>query len=668
MQFVDEVHVIFWQKSLVSNPDTPELLLPFLSFSYQASGPVRYADTEVAALDRQYATLVSGNLSRRDGKNVRIFYKSTPCSQDISPHAIDSFISLCDIFYVTSDVYANLLSASAYSESKAFAARHEGANVDFADICQFVREQYGICAAFVIPGGGRDYLLVAPHGETGSEYIMRDERVCSDIREANRRRRRYTGVVVGGDGFSQYYQIFPCIDRRDDGSFVRGSIVLHSASRIPSTVSQVCSQLIDNVISRKYLAGQAMFMGAILTKAMRLSVDDKADETRAHRRELMSTFATECCEGICRYSSAFSAVVRMYDPFSRTLVPLGHYHTLQGEFRDGRDPGSISIDAWQGSVNAFCFRLCPPEERVYIPNVRRIPVEYEDRGLKGLMLNRRHTAAEICFPIFSQGLCVGTCNIQSSFIRAFDHDLHFFANVVHAFSDYFKIVRTWNDAEWLSRLSFRHINQHRIEEFRGTLDGSQREAFEGIVSSLEVPYQAEESVSAADAASIQALAEALAQHAKDAQKTRNPRNVVIAQIGTESVVSHTFAASVRAIVYDLVENSKTHAYLKKDRISITEFGPSIESRHQHLAELDIEYRTSGIVEAQLLDQAFLVPIRDDENDYGPTHHLGLFLIGVHARLLGGIVYVNDAQIIGNSSRLHAIIRLPINPPIAETGQ
>jgi hypothetical protein len=282
--------------------------------------------------------------------------------------------------------------------------------------------------------------------------------------------------------------------------------------------------------------------------------------------------------------------------------------------------------------------------------------------------------SELCLPIFKGGLCVGTIDMESDVKQAFDMDLQYCHQLADLLGEYLDIIYRSSDAGWLPRLSFIHFSAHGLEKVKRKLNTRKRQkqsrSVQVDVSDLDrLKYQLSPDFIDPYRDRIETTADfldAIKRHLKAVSQDKLPPSFFSIKGNFPRALPAKFAHSLQVILENTIENANNHDHFQ-GRLSLTcepVFGN--QSQFDSMPSMVIEYRSmAGRVSVGNLSALGIAP-RWDEMDQ--TYHLGMFLIGVHVRLLGGTMWV-DRQPRGNSQvrQFRFVIQVPLHQSQTERG-
>jgi hypothetical protein len=292
----------------------------------------------------------------------------------------------------------------------------------------------------------------------------------------------------------------------------------------------------------------------------------------------------------------------------------------------------------------------------YIKDVRDdLPISLTSQGLSELLECRPETRSEVCLPIYKTGLKIGVLNIESGDDNAFYRDLKFIKGLAHQIGDFVDIITRSSDAGWLPRLSFMQFATHGLGKLRVSLEAYPEalNAVSGALEKMSVDYIDPDNQTAQPTDVLLASIEGfttriLADRRKSWQEVLNVSGEVPKTISTRQ------AHSLEVILENLIENTRSHDSMRW-AISLVFDRDASQARR-----LIISYAPPEV---------WLLPEDTDRFGVAPRwdaarsiYHLGMFLAGVHVRLLGGVMWVDQTRSETNGSvAFRYVIQIPLEP-------
>ena len=185
-------------------------------------------------------------------------------------------------------------------------------------------------------------------------------------------------------------------------------------------------------------------------------------------------------------------------------------------------------------------------------------------------------------------------------------------------------------------MSLSHLVHHRIEKIR-----RERPELLGVLDFIEVPMHTARAQSANASITLNEILEGVVGSFDwlDADTLRSLVSVPKYNIRFRKEA----AASLAIIIETLVENCRAHSDVYHDTISIRVVRGLKRVRESELRSqpgllLRITYEAKHTrTQLDLLDRLTIAPVWEEEDR---SYHFGMFLLGAHARLWGGLTYVD----------------------------
>ena len=324
-------------------------------------------------------------------------------------------------------------------------------------------------------------------------------------------------------------------------------------------------------------------------------------------------------------TGSHSATIRRYNSYSNSL-DLVSYWSLD----DNVEPPSLSIPVdHTSSVNSYCYLNAKDREMVYIRDIANIPDEYRDFGLRSTLVKRRDTKSEICLPIGLNPIRFGTLNLESPLYAAYELDIEFLRSAAFHVAEFWKTINSAGDTWWLSQLSLTHLATHELRDFKETLDPERQRSLENILYTISPTDQYSESRTLTWQSFLDFVHSA---HNRLAPTERFADIWKIHGIHPDRGLSPRFLSSLRLIVLSILSNTK-HSDYSHNRIFVRSIStPSGGAVMEITYDSCVNYIDPDTLRE--IEERFRVPALS-----GDGWHFGLFLLGVHARLLGGDIEI-----------------------------
>ena len=522
----------------------------------------------------------------------------------------------------------------------------------FDDLAAFIKEKFNVSAVFFRRVSSEKVEIfnenVFPLLQDAYKEIEESIFYCIE------NHRGASGTLSSRYREKLYYKIFPVRGVLRTQIETVGCFVLMSGNRIADVCSLFVERTANEVYFNRHFYQRSRLLASLHDEMNRFSAAGARNFTLRQRDAAFKRFASRVVQAVCATTNAHSATIRRYDPFDRSLrlvayeeVDTGRSEEPAGARKRTRTRRSIAVDDWGVSANAFCFMRVPIGGHLYLPNLNVIPGSLKAKGLTTVYRPRPASVSEICVPVYWQSLRIGVLNLEGSFESAFEGDEEYIRTLSFLISQFWSVVHTSTDRYWLSRLSFTHLAMHELEEFRRTLGPKGQKDLSQIVSTLSVADFSDSDRSTLFDAHIFTKKEV-----KRLCPQADPDEVVMGPSEARRVrLSPAMNASLRLILQSIVSNAQKHSRLESDRIETT----MVRRPAKEPVEIQIKYASAAsYVDPEEAERFFYRPVQDRE-----SLHFGLFLIGAHARLLGGTIAIDPACLKPTRyGPLRYIVRIP----------
>jgi hypothetical protein len=243
-------------------------------------------------------------------------------------------------------------------------------------------------------------------------------------------------------------------------------------------------------------------------------------------------------------------------------------------------------------------------------------------------------------------------NIEAPYAYALGQDHLYCYSAARLLTEFYDASLKTSDSGWLPKISTAHLVYHRIQQTR-----RERPDIGEVLDFIERPRHA----AAAQSVSALTLSDVVAGIAEQYPTQVAAIKELVSINAPEGLrIRQDAVSSVWLILEMLIENCLTHAHIKKDTLRVDVIGDTHDSRTPSSAgpRLTLYYEAKVARKSvDLLDKLTISPVWSDEDR---THHFGMFLLGAHARLLGGVTYI-DAQSVANrqTRRVCILVVLPL---------
>jgi hypothetical protein len=335
-------------------------------------------------------------------------------------------------------------------------------------------------------------------------------------------------------------------------------------------------------------------------------------------------FCKQVANELASVTNSHSVTIRAYRAFTDSLDLVAQYASetsIQAKESIQCNPDS--------SVNAFCYLRSSADDLVYIPDIHNIPEAYRSQGLSTTLRARPTTKSEICLPIGKPPLRLGTLNLESSNFAAYELDIEFLQSMAFYIAQFWKSASSVDDAWWLSQLSLTHLATHELRDFKDTLDPAHRKALEHIVYTIS---PAEHYHRGGETSWSHLMNFIRRLHNKMAPPETFSDIWRFVGFSETEKISARLLGSLRLIAHAVLSNTRHSDYSRNSiTLSLSEHGAG--------RIVTVEYRSNvSYVDPETLEEIekrFSTPALSSDG-----WHFGLFLIGVHARVLGGDIEID----------------------------
>lgn len=355
-------------------------------------------------------------------------------------------------------------------------------------------------------------------------------------------------------------------------------------------------------------------------------------------------------------TSAHSVTVRLFDPLSKTLRLLAEHAISTGKYSPNFS-GEISISCPE-SVNAACFRECGPNEHKYVPLLAKPDDEARPSSSRAtVVLNPRRSRSELCFPLWGDGVPIGTFNLESPIPRAFDRDLDFLESLARSIAEMVFSSLSTVPPDAVSQLATINELAHGISIDRSDLAPEMiaslpvtisrtMEEFSYFLFKLRDPLGTKENYSEPLHDIIEAsLNDAMSPFERQEFDYQNS-----IRVGSGVRVGHE-GHIIRSILDGVFSNSRKHSSMSHDRLTF-----EVVERERVPSIFRIEYEAKKhLVDCSTLRSFGLVPVVK-----GGQNRFGAFLLGFRIRAAGGRLSVERPPLDAvGSAPLRFVIEIPL---------
>lgn len=534
----------------------------------------------------------------------------------------NSIVDLLHLFFVTTE-YDKLVTKSAKTVARTFASADRDGAPRYDQLIAANWQRYGLKSSFFRLTEDEQFERFLGEYPNGNDLSLPDLIIL--MQDSVRARQSLNGEVLinGTPVFIRTIPLRRHTSRKAHGCFV----VFSEEAPVPAFAVAVNELVVDRYNELRVSGDQADAQVALQLSVIKATKIEERNVQDAQRE-----FLNAVAKKLMSTTHAHSVTIRRYNSFTDSLELVASEElaasALQEEGEDSvRGPSPTLECSPTTSVNGFCYKRVRDTDAVYIPDVENIPQRYREAGLSGVRRWRPGTKSELCVPIIARKLRYGTLNLEAPFAAAFEFDADYVKSISYLVSQYLDILGSGQDSWWLSHLSFTHLATHELKDFKQSLNTTQQERLERIIYTLSPQnlYSTAKGSSLGEVVELMRQAHLrLASHIPFESIWKYPE----ASLGIK--LSQRFISSLYLILLSILNNTR-HSKYETDSISIS----LIEYSQQPLV-LRVDYSSGYAV----VDPEELVGMFDVPNINSDGWHFGLFLIGVHCRLLGGHVEVN----------------------------
>jgi hypothetical protein len=458
------------------------------------------------------------------------------------------------------------------------------------------------------------------------------------------------------------YCIFPTADPSIRQSPVEGTLIIWSPERLVLSAYRASNTWLKEFAALKHIK-RARFL-ADLRQEIESELKRAWDEGwrgRVARQRSIRKIGEFLCAHLCNLTNAESATLRLrHDTqnlirsYGRASTPLGQYVS---DLTASRPNVDIQVDEWPHSAIAFAFHYQEDDPYLYFENMDNIPKKYRRAGLKSILKLRESMHSEAVLRIRRGGLLAAIINVESPIEGAFGYELDFLTDCAAIISDYLSRLEAIGDRFGLATMADTQIQIHRIKSFilswtppsqptADLPDEAQHAVYickrlkEGLVqqsvqdprtridfAGAKVTFDSQNSVRHFN----RILHDKVNSYLKDTGSDQRINSVFDGEIPAS--FPFTDLSSIVVIMDSIWENITKNSKLKENRIVLRDAAQPFATKRVLTIHWVAPTRLPDSINR---DEIFLRPILSND---GP--HYGFFLIGVHARLLGGHVELEE---------------------------
>ena len=450
-----------------------------------------------------------------------------------------------------------------------------------------------------------------------------------------------TGKPISGCAqdvdFSTFFILIPVIRKTEALTRIRNVLLVYSNDPIPLQNIDCIIDCVDLFVSYTMSERRLNEIIAIQQEVLNIPkiLNTKRIDSYSNFESLLREFLHPRLSKLMSTTYAYSAVVRLYDPYKRQLyifVEESGKHTTRVMPIE-----AISLGGYSQSVNAFTFLDGGRNhEYVYIRNVNAtMPDEYRKNGLNNAIKSRKDLLSEICFPLLAGNVPFGTLNIESQVKRAFDDDIQYLIGIKKAIESFYSNLLHTNDLQWIRSQINRHENIHEIKNDIKMKKFDEKTS-KRLTQLLLLDFHEQSIVNYKNESIKERMDSWIDQMYSPLIEAQRESIHAILEYNLEPDIKlpRSLTENVIIILKNLVQNIVSHGDRFHDKIIIST-GPFYKI--SDLDNIRIYMRTYGIIDYDVIDKIGIVPIRTHHND---IPHYGMFLIGMMTRILGGAMHVS----------------------------
>ncbi len=467
-----------------------------------------------------------------------------------------------------------------------------------------------------------------------------------------------TGKPIMDELDSIRFIIIPLIRKKEHSLRITHILIIHSLSDINHKTLSNIEELIENYLEYRFSKLQISTIFDMQTDLLKISnhqteikLNGKSDLLEIYKNYIKKYF-----HNILFSTYSDSITIRFYNHISKTLDVLHRSHSEFGSYRDG-DPESypIKITDYHSSTNAFAFSKCNKDITfIYIGNFSsKIPSEFKKLGFSKVSSKRQLTASSITFPIFLGKCPIGTINIESQLVHAFDEHLTFLKSAISMIESYFNQLLLVNDNSWIKNRVFTYDGVHELRQYcdakkfdTKTCSVLQKYLF----SNIEKQEFGEISIDKIE----QEIRDEIDESNKAMDKTsKDLQNLIHFNINVKGILDGQTVNLMKLIVRNLLNNISRYGDPRKDKITIIIRKPKHEIT---CSEIRIYARTCGFINNEIIDKFGIIPVQKEEKQVDNLRY-GMFIVGMLCRTLGGTLDIGSSK---KRNLTFIEIRLPVN--------
>ncbi|MFO1359536.1 hypothetical protein [Plasticicumulans sp.] len=639
---IGTIHVVFSHKKLTGLPHPlsrgKSIVLNRLSF-YVVNGVLYNMSDMIEADQRAYINSTFQSLKRKKTDFISLYY-----SHSYDGH-VQEIIEVTHLYFIINE-HEKFLKKSAAAFIKNQLISYQDQIPRYDQLIQLNQDSFNLYTAFVDGSDCNNIQFIYSNFDDEIQSIQSE---FSKIIVATVTNNRSNSSEIDINGKSNRIFIY-AIPLRTSATSDKpsGCLLLLSKEQCMSIFAVTVNEQVVDIYNNLRVSGSRTQIEADLRAQMLSCTKVEFDLTSMAHVKPSSTsfgyvqlpqlsdsnyFLQSVAEGLIRTTHSHSVTIRKYCSFKNTLDLVVAINADQNESslecdRQNCQPPYKSIPCQSDlSVSGYCYSRCPDDTVVYIPDINKIPQKYTKDGLKQVKRCRLETKSELCAPLVCRQLRFGIINLEAPFESAFEFDEDYIKKISFLITQYLDLKHTSQDGWWLSQLSFTHLATHELKEFKDRLNTTQQSQLEQIIFTLS-PNKYDDSKEKVNWDMI--LKTIRKEHAKLTQKIHFEEIWCIENISPQIEISERFAASLKLIILSIINNTK-HSIYERNKISLKRCNTPNNKQ-----AIQLTYNSnSSCIDPDKISSLFNYP-----NINSDGWHFGLFLIGVHVRLLGGLVEVN----------------------------
>jgi len=450
-----------------------------------------------------------------------------------------------------------------------------------------------------------------------------------------------TGKPISGCAqdvdFSTFFILIPVIRKTEALTRIRNVLLIYSNDPIPLQSIDCIIDCVDLFVTYTMSERKLNEIIAIQQEVLNIPkiLNTKKIDSYSNFESFLRKFLHSRLSKLMSTTHAYSAVVRLYDPYKKQLhifvEEMGKYTTRVMPIE------AISLKSYSKSVDAFTFLDGGRNhEYVYIRNINAaMPDEYRKNGLDSPIKSRKNLLSEICFPLLAGNVPFGVLNIESQVKGAFDDDIQYLIGIKKAIEAFYSNLLHTNDLQWIRSQINRHENIHEIKNDI-KMELFDKKTSKRLTQLLLLDFHEQSAVDYKDEPIKERMDSWIDQMYSPLIETQREKIHAILEYNLEPNIElpRGLTENVIIILKNLVQNIVSHGDTFHDKVIISTY-PFYKIGDW--GTIRIYMRTYGIIDYEVIDKIGIVPIRTHHND---IPHYGMFLIGMMTRILGGAMHVS----------------------------